>query len=150
VSAQIPWPKSQRWGVERWTCGGADAPFHLLLDGKVVVRSRVGQHRERRKIRRAAIAYGKRVRGVGLATLRQEVESPQGADCRRRRRASWIGEQARTIAANGRSSSSSRTKGLLGRNAGITERHPDGVLMMMMGNVDECSWRVTEECITPR
>ena len=139
VIARFPWPKSQRWGSGTLTWIRPLLSIVCLLDGEVVPFSVGG------------IASGRTTRGhrfhgnepfevsgfedYGRKLKAHKVLLPASE------RASWIGEQARAVAAKA-GLELVEDEGLLAENAGLTEWPT-----VMMGAFDESFLNVPAECL---
>ena len=140
VISTFPWPKSQRWGSGTLTWVRPLFSIVCLLDGEVVPFTVGG------------IASGRTTRGhrfhgnepfevssfedYGKKLKSHKVLLPSSE------RASWIGEQARAIAAKA-GLELVEDEGLLAENAGLTEWPT-----VMMGTFDESFLAVPAECLT--
>ena len=140
VIAKFPWPKSQRWGSGTLTWVRPLYSILCLLDGQVVPFTVGG------------IASGNTTQGHrfhGNAPFEVSGFEDYGRKLKTHKvllpgseRASWIGEQARALAAKAKLELV-EDEGLLAENAGLTEWPT-----VMMGTFEESFLAVPAECLT--
>jgi glycyl-tRNA synthetase beta chain len=139
VLGRFPWPKSMRWGSSAFTWVRPLHSILCLLDGEVVVFDAAG-------LRSGDATRGHRFHGkepfkvTGFADYGRKLKSHKVL-LPASERASWIGDQARELAASQRLELI-EDEALLAENAGLTEWPT-----VMMGTFDKEFLEVPAECL---